>query len=175
MDRSGSSSHSPAGGSTITSITFTFYNDVNGSTYFTAGQVFDIGEAWISGGTDWKIVNDLADDLVDATTNRRSHNNQPQPLFRNPYDSWTFNFTPMTDKCAYDGSTVSSFKQVRYQLTTAACALILPRYYVRGTTTLDPVALHQLAVFGRPDSMQPLKGNGDQYWTASVTFSSAPP
>ncbi len=162
-------------GSAVTTITFTIYNDVNGSTYFTAGQVFDIGEAWAGGGTVWKIANNVESNLVDTITNRRSHNNQAQPIFHNPYESTGFSFTPMTDTSAYDPTSALSFKQMRYRLLTAKSALVMPLRHVRGTTTVDPVPLHALTLFGRPDAMQALTGNNDRYWTAKLTMSAAPP
>lgn len=153
----------------------TVTNNIGGVTVFTAGQNLDIGEVWFGSLLQYRISNNIADGLADPTTNRRSHNNEPWPLFVKPYDTLSIEFSPMNDAAAYDPTSATSFKQMRYGLSTAQAALILPRVHQPGTTTVDPIALHQLAIFGRPDKIDDLTRNGDIYWTAKLQFSQAPP
>lgn len=166
-------STSPVSG--VTGITLEITNNIGNATVFTAGQNLDMGEIWVGSVTAYKIANNVALGLADPTTNRRSHNNEPWPLFGKPYDTLSVEFSPMNDAAAYDPTSSVTFRQVRYSLSTAQAALILPRVYKPGTTTVDNVALNQLAIFGRPDKIDDLTRNGDLYWTAKMQFSQAPP
>jgi hypothetical protein len=167
----------PIGGS-VTGFEFIIQNSNGSTTVFAPGATFDLGEVWFGTLDEFEMLTDPKLDLVDPTLNRRSHSNQPWPLFLKPYNQWTYNFAPMTDAKAYDSGTIPSFASVRYALSQATCALVLPRVYVRGSkTTVDAVALNQLTCFGKPDKVNALamvKESG-ALWTASMVFGQAPP
>jgi hypothetical protein len=151
-------------------------NDQNGSTWATASTVVDVGELWFGSLDEFKLSTDPKIDLIDPTLMRRSHSNQPWPLFIKPYNQWTFNFTPMNNTKAYDSSSIPSFASVRYAISQAQCALVLPRIYTPGTNTINAIDLAQLTCFGKPDSVGPLAGVKDgPLWTATMTFGEAPP
>jgi hypothetical protein len=148
-----------------------------GSTWATSGQTFDIGEFWIGNLQEFKALTDPKYDLVDPTLMRRSHSNQPWPLFVKPYRQWTYDFAPMDTTDAFDSSSFASFDTVRYQISQANKALFLTRIYVQGTTTIDPIALYQQACFGKPESVGALSGvkEGMGIWNASAKIGEAPP
>jgi hypothetical protein len=165
----------PPGGHTWQGFRVQIFNDVNGSVYFGPGQSVDVGEIWCGTGAEFKIGDDAQFGMTDPTTNRRSHSNQPWPLYVKPYNTWTFKFVPMSDSAAYAGS-ANSFAAVRYQVATALAVLVLPRYLTPGTTTLNTTDLHQLAVFGRPESINALQAvQGAHLWTAAMVVGEAPP
>lgn len=156
------------------------YNNLNGvlsgPTWATPGQTLDIGEIYFGKLHEFKTTLDPQSQLVDPTTNRRSHSNQAWALYGKPYKSWTVKFTPMVDVTAFDSSSADSFDKVRYALTQAKCALFLPRIYTPGASTIDRVALNQLACLGRVDSLVALAGmTSARRWTAGMTFSESPP
>ncbi len=151
-------------------------NNLNGSTWYTAGQTVDTGEIWFGSLNQFNLVTDPKFALIDPTLQRRSHNNNPWPLFIKPYKQWTFNFTPMSNTKAYNSASVPSFDSVRYSLAAGNCALVLPRIYTPGTTTINTVDLNQLACFGKPDQVGQISAVKEgPLWTATMLFGEAPP
>lgn len=171
---------SPASSVTLTGLNVFLYpfKYPSGSIWATPGENVDIGEIWLGTAQVFDALTDPKLSLIDPTLMRRSHSNQPWALYLKPYKSWTFNFAPMSDTDAYDSSSTPSFDSVRYSLSGASCAVVIPRIYVRGSTSsVDTVALNQLSCFGKPDFIGPLamvKESG-ALWGATMTFGEAPP
>lgn len=155
------------------------WNNLNGSTWATSGQTFDIGEAWFGTLQEFKTATDPQYSLIDGTTNRRSHSNQPWPLYRKPYRQITTDLPPMSTSVAYTGT--NNFDYTRNQLSQCSSCLVIPRLYTPGSTTSQATDdINQLSIFGRPESIGPLKRvanskGGNDLWASSVTFSEAPP
>lgn len=165
------------GNLTITEVSVKIFNDKNGATWATAGQNFDIGEIWFGTLKEFKNVGDPQSDIASGVTQRRSHNNNPWPLMgANPYKTWTINIAPMNDTTSFNSSSADSWDSVRYSLSQATSALILPRLYVPGSSSVTDTNYQQFAMFGRPDSIGPLKAvKNSNLWTSSMVFSESPP
>jgi hypothetical protein len=164
---------------TAVSVDAVMYNSLNGTTttWATAGQTFDLGEVWFGTLQEFKALTDPKYDLIDPTLMRRSHSNQPWPLFVKPYRQWTYNFAPMDTTKAFDSSSTNSFDMVRYQISQANCALFITRIYVQGTSTIDPLAIAQQTCFGKPDDVGAMTGvkEGMGIWAATAKIGEAPP
>lgn len=162
----------------VGSVNAKIFNNLNGATWATTGQIFDVGEFWFGSLQEFKSATDPKIALVDNITNRRSHNNTNQPLFGpSPYRQLTAGLVPMSDASAYSGT--NNFMQSMYALAGAKSALAIARLYQRGTTTVDTAALNQLTIFGRPgvSGVGPLAGVKDAsgLWTANVMIEESPP
>lgn len=167
-----------------TSVALRIWNSqsIGGSTpatWATSGQTIDVGEIWFGTLQEFRSATDPEYGLVDPTTNRRSHDNTNQPLFRKPYRTFTTDLLAMRDSSAYLDSTVLSFDAIRYGLSQASAALIIPRYQRPGTadpTTIDYDEIAQLAIFGRVESIGPLRGLANTgRWVSRLEFSEQPP
>jgi hypothetical protein len=161
----------------VASVHVYIYNSDGSGTWASPGETFDVGEVWFGTLQEFKALTDPKYDLIDPTLMRRSHSNQPWPLFVKPYRQWTYNFAPMDTATAFDSSSVPSFDTVRYEISQQNCALFLTRIYVQGTSTLDPVAFYQQMCFGKPDSIGALSAvkEGMGIWSATAKIGEAPP
>jgi hypothetical protein len=191
---------SPWQSETITAVSVLFYNtDASGSAPYGNGSQMDVGEISMWNGAQYAIKNSVQDQLVDTSTQRRSHSNQPWRLFRNPYRQVQVAFSPMTDQRVYDLNTrypqtppqqpsYDQLEYVRRVLSTQDSVVCMPRVVRRGlrwpadagpypnfNAGLDLSACNQLSVFGQVDSFQAIQPEGDILWTAGLTVSETPP
>lgn len=164
------------GAFTAAKMTVIIKNNLGGSTWAAPGQNVDVGEVWFGTLREFKTTLDPSVQIMSSRVNRRSHSNQPWSRLGKQYKSWQAKFSPMTDVDAFDDTSAESFDSVSYAMAAAPCALFLPRIHVPGSSTIDPVALAQLACFGKVDALEALQGMPNaRRWTAAMSFSEVAP
>lgn len=174
---------------TIDQILIVIWNDQNGSTWATAGELVDLGDIWVGKGADFAIKEDLKNVMQGGILQRKSHENQNWPFAIKAYDQPTFNITPMSEHDALGPRTdQADFQSVMYELTKGLTSVLIPVYLNRAggqfhkppavidSTTINDQRLCRSFLIGNLDGQGiSLNGNGDQFYVSPIQFGESPP
>lgn len=153
------------------------YNDVNGSTHFTASQYIYPGESDVFCGLDFKIKdNQLNADYDGLPPELRTANQQPRIVPVRPYRTNDAVSIPVELSTAIgtSSSAYPSYEQLM-ALSIAGDSVALIPSWQDSSGNLDAWKLHQLAIFGVPRKLGRPQSVGDGHYTAKFGIAESAP
>ena len=174
----------------IDQLLLRIYNDKNGSTWATGGELVDLGELWVGKGTDWAVALDFGVAGQGGTLQRKSHENLNWAWAIRAFEQNPIKIVPMTRLQAFGGpgAVQDSFYTTMYELMYGTASLTIPVYLNTGaakihapppvinTSTIDEQMLCCLTQIGNlGDQGINMTGNGDQYFVSPFSFGTSAP
>lgn len=160
----------------LVGLELAIYNDVNGSTSFTAATQLQIGEIAIMPAVDINAQSQWSDDAIDASLNSRTLGGQLNTVKRAFYRRIEMPLTP-EDLTRVRGSALANamnWTKLRAAVSAGKRCIAIPRWKT-SAGAIDSDELHATALYGQCTRFEQIGHLGGNYFTSSLGFEEIPP